>query len=228
MERDIYAMMERAIATMQGYIERGYVLANGLSGGKDSTCVMVLMLEAIRRSGHLASGVLHYITSADTTIENPTMQNHLHAVLDEVEAFVEASGLPVEVHLTKPSLASQFVVSTIGRGTLVRTPENGVRDGKRTRACAADWKVRPQGRLRAMLEKRAEASGVQEVISVIGNRLDESLSRRTAMTKRDEQADVATRQASGTLSLSAIRDWNSDDVWTLGCLQSRHCRFLVR
>ena len=90
MERDIYVMMERAIATMQGYIERGYVLANGLSGGKDSSCVMVLMLEAIRRSGHLASGVLHYITSADTTIENPTMQNHLHAVLDEVEAFVEA------------------------------------------------------------------------------------------------------------------------------------------
>ena len=180
---------------------------------------MVLMLEAIRRSGHLASGVLHYITSADTTIENPTMQNHLHTVLDEVEAFVEASGLPVEVHLTKPSLASQFVVSTIGRGTLVRTPENGVRDGKRTRACAEDWKVRPQGRLRAMLEKRAEASGVQEVISVIGNRLDESLSRRTAMTNRDEQADVATRQASGTLSLSAIRDWTSDDVWTmLGCL----------
>ncbi|CAB3807998.1 hypothetical protein LMG28614_06712 [Paraburkholderia ultramafica] len=35
MERDIYALMERAISSMQSYIERGYILATGLSGGKD-------------------------------------------------------------------------------------------------------------------------------------------------------------------------------------------------
>jgi 3'-phosphoadenosine 5'-phosphosulfate sulfotransferase (PAPS reductase)/FAD synthetase len=219
MERDIFTMMETAIATMQSYIQQGYVLANGLSGGKDSTCVMVLMLEAIRRSAHRFPDRRHYITSADTTIENPIMQNHLHAVLAEIEAYAEGIGLPIEIHSVRPSLASQFVVSTVGRGTLVRTPENGVRDGKRTRACADDWKVRPQGRLRAMLERGAQASGVREIISVIGNRLDESASRRAAMLDRSEQAGIATRQAAGTLSLSPIRDWTSDDVWTmLGCL----------
>ena len=95
MERDIFKMMEAAIATMQSYIQRGYVLANGLSGGKDSTCVMVLMLEAIRRTAHLFPDRRHYITSADTTIENPVMQNHLHAVLDEVEAYAEGIGLTI-------------------------------------------------------------------------------------------------------------------------------------
>ncbi|MFM0007328.1 hypothetical protein PQR57_41040 [Paraburkholderia dipogonis] len=136
MQRDILTMMESAIAAMQSYIERGYILATGLSGGKDSTCAMVLMLEAVRRSGQGRPGVTHYITSADTTIENPSVANFLHSMLDEVTIFLEDSGLPVEVHLAQPSLASQFVVQTIGRGTLVRTPENGVRDGKRTRACA--------------------------------------------------------------------------------------------
>ncbi|MCC8397639.1 hypothetical protein LJ656_34420 [Paraburkholderia sp. MMS20-SJTR3] len=136
MDTDIHTLVETAIASMQSYIEQGHVLAVGVSGGKDSTCAMVLMLEAVRRASHVAPGVRHYITSSDTTIENPSTANFLHAMLDEVAMFVEDSGLPVEIHVTQPSLASQFVVSTIGRGTLVRTPENGVRDGKRMRACA--------------------------------------------------------------------------------------------
>jgi 3'-phosphoadenosine 5'-phosphosulfate sulfotransferase (PAPS reductase)/FAD synthetase len=159
--------------------------------------------------------VKHYITSADTTIDNPSTANFLHSLLEEVTMFVDDTGLPVEVHLTQPSLASQFVVQTIGRGTLVRTPENGVRNGKRMRPCATSWKVQPQGRLRALLEKNAEVAGVREVISVIGNRLDESQSRSIAMITRDEQADIATRQASGSLSLSPLKDWTSDDVWTM-------------
>jgi hypothetical protein len=128
--------METAIASMQSYVEQGYVLAVGVSGGKDSTCAMVLTLEAVRRAKQGAPGARHYITSSDTTIENPSTANFLHAMLDEVALFLEDSDLPVEIHVTQPSLASQFVVSTIGRGTLVRTPENGVRDGKRMRACA--------------------------------------------------------------------------------------------
>lgn len=39
------------------------------------------------------------------------------------------------------------------------------------------------------------------------------------MIARDEQADIATRQASGSLSLSPLKYWTSDHVWTmLGCL----------
>ncbi|CAN7805261.1 phosphoadenosine phosphosulfate reductase family protein [Paraburkholderia hospita] len=219
MDRDIHTLMENAIASMQSYIEQGHVLAAGVSGGKDSTCAMVLMLEAVRRAKQVAPDVRHYITSSDTTIENPSTANFLHAMLDEVAMFVEDSGLPVEIHITKPSLASQFVVSTIGRGTLVRTPENGVRDGKRMRACADSWKLQPQGRLRARLEKEASSARVKEIINVVGTRLDESAVRRVAMTERNEQAEVATRQASGSLSLSPLKDWTSDDVWSmLGCM----------
>ena len=50
MDRDIHTLMENAIASMQSYIEQGHVLAAGVSGGKDSTCAMVLMLEAVRRA----------------------------------------------------------------------------------------------------------------------------------------------------------------------------------
>ncbi|WP_088177010.1 adenine nucleotide alpha hydrolase family protein [Paraburkholderia caledonica] len=106
MDRDIHTLMETAIESIQSYIEEGYVLAAGVSGGKDSTCAMVLMLEAVRRAKPAAPGARHYITSSDTTIENPSTANFLHAMLDEVALFLEDTDLPVEIHVTQPSLAA--------------------------------------------------------------------------------------------------------------------------
>ncbi|SAL81606.1 hypothetical protein AWB74_05997 [Caballeronia arvi] len=214
MEKEILLKMDAAINVMQRYVDQGYSLSCGYSGGKDSTCTLVLMLEAIRRANR-SSISHHHIQSADTTIENPTIANFLHSVLDELHMYIEESALPVEIHVTKPSLASQFVVSTIGRGTLVRTPENGVRDGRRTRACADSWRVRPGGRLRTLLERRAGTEGAREVITVLGLRKDESTSRSIAMEERKDSAYVAVRNRGGGLTLSPLADWSSDDVWTM-------------
>jgi DNA sulfur modification protein DndC len=213
MEQEIYSKMEAGISVMQRYIELGHSLSCAYSGGKDSTCTLVLMLEAIRRAG--GTTITHHVQSADTTIENPTIANFLHSVLDELQLYIEASALPVQIHVTTPSLASQFVVSTIGRGTLVRTPENGVRDGRRTRACADEWKVRPGGRLRTLLERRAADDGAREVITVLGLRKDESTSRAVAMAERRDSAEDAVRSRTGALTLSPLSDWTSDDVWTM-------------
>ncbi|WP_321810322.1 MULTISPECIES: hypothetical protein [unclassified Burkholderia] len=142
---EILAKMESAIDELVTLIRQGYTLSNALSGGKDSTCTAILMLEAVRRAGTDVSRE-HFVTSADTTIENPSMHWHLQAMLDEIRDAYADAGASVSVHVAKPSLASQFVVATIGRGTLPRTPENGVKNGKRIRACAADWKVDPQNR----------------------------------------------------------------------------------
>ncbi|WP_213766602.1 phosphoadenosine phosphosulfate reductase family protein [Caballeronia sp. dw_19] len=223
MDAGILVKMEVAISVMQSYIAKDYVLSCAMSGGKDSSCVMVLMLEAIRRSARHHRGS-HYILSADTTIENPAVANHLHAVLEEVQFYAESAGLPVEVHVTKPSLASQFVVSTIGRGTLVRTPENGVKDGKRIRACSDDWKVRPQGRLRTLLAREASNKGAREILTILGMRRSESASRDTAMALRGESADSVIRHDSGALTLSPLADWSTDEIWSmLGALMEPDC-----
>lgn len=59
--------MEAAISVMQRYIELGHSLSCAYSGGKDSTCTLVLMLEAIRRVG--GKTITHHVQSADTSIE---------------------------------------------------------------------------------------------------------------------------------------------------------------
>ncbi|HDR8948061.1 TPA: phosphoadenosine phosphosulfate reductase family protein [Burkholderia contaminans] len=211
---DILVKMESAIDALVGLIRQGYTLSNAMSGGKDSTCTAILMLEAVRRAGAEASRE-HFMTSADTTIENPSMHWHLQVMLDEIRDAYADADTPVSVHVAKPSLSSQFVVATIGRGTLPRTPENGVKNGRRIRACAADWKVDPQNRLRVSLERSAAAGGSGEVVTVLGNRFGESGSRATAMAARNENALKPVRNADGFLTFSPIAEWSTDCVWTM-------------
>ncbi|CAG9226194.1 phosphoadenosine phosphosulfate reductase family protein [Burkholderia vietnamiensis] len=211
---EILAKMESAIDALVALIRQGYTLSNALSGGKDSTCTAILMLEAVRRAGTDVSRE-HFVTSADTTIENPSMHWHLQAMLDEIRDANHDADVPVSVHVATPSLASQFVVATIGRGTLPRTPENGVRNGKRIRACAADWKVNPQNRLRVTLERSAAAGGSGEVVTILGNRFGESGSRATAMAARNENALSPVRNADGFLTFSPVAEWSTDCVWTM-------------
>ncbi|GJH04632.1 hypothetical protein [Paraburkholderia terrae] len=212
---EIILKMEAAIAALIGLIRIGHPLCGTVSG-KDSTCATILMLEAVRRfatTGEAQPG--HFISTADTTIENSSLARHIETMLEEIDHFADRLALSVTTHVATPSLAAQFVVSTIGRGTLVRTPQNGVRNGKRIRACASDWKLIPQGRLRAALEREAATRGDREIVTVLGTRLAESASRGTAMRERGESATAAVRDGRGALAVSPLRDWSTDDIWTM-------------
>lgn len=213
---DIQSEAEAVINVLLELIRLGHALVGTLSGGKDSSCVILLMLEAVRRAK--LAGVVqatHYISSADTTIENPAMENHLLLMHEEIRLMCARDQLPVEIHVAKPSLASQFVVTTIGRGTLVRTPENGVKDGKRIRACSQDWKSSPQIRLAQELGKRVMAQGFREPITLLGTRYDESISRASSMVKHGASAIAPVRNDKGALYLSPVAHWTIDDVWSL-------------
>ena len=203
--------MEAAIGVMMGLIAKGHALGSACSGGKDSTTATILMLEAVRRA--TATGMRqarHYITSASTGVENPAMETHLLDVHAEMKGFIAKHGLPVEVKLVKPSLAAGFVVTTIGRGTLPRFPENG-----ESRQCSVDWKVIPQQRLAKALSDEVQANGFKEMVAIIGTRFEESASRATRMTERGESEHTASRDKSGGLVLSPIAQWALQDVWDL-------------
>lgn len=106
--------MERAINALYQLILAGHALQMATSFGKDSMCTSILSMEAIRRA--TAAGVkqaVHFVTTASTTIENPAMERHVLECLDELQQFCEDRDLPVEIHIATPTLAAQFVVSTI-------------------------------------------------------------------------------------------------------------------
>ncbi len=74
MFEDILIRMEAAVAAMVNLILSGHSLCGTASVGKDSGCTTILLLEAIRR---VAAGgqpqADHFVTSANTTIENPSL-----------------------------------------------------------------------------------------------------------------------------------------------------------
>ena len=129
------SIQEQGIETLLELIRQRHSLHLRFSSGKDSTSCVVLMIEAVRRA--VAEGITttHYISSSSTGIENPLMEMHLLTVQDEMREHFSEHALPIEIYLTHPSLASSFIVTTIGRGTLPRFPENS-----KARQCAVDWK----------------------------------------------------------------------------------------
>ncbi|MFL9912056.1 adenine nucleotide alpha hydrolase family protein [Paraburkholderia sp. RL17-337-BIB-A] len=78
---DILEKMETAIAVLVGLIHAVHPLC-GTASGKDSTCATILMLEAVRRvaaTGHTQAS--HFVSSANTTIENVSLARHIETML---------------------------------------------------------------------------------------------------------------------------------------------------
>jgi len=206
--------MERGVQAIYNLIVASHPLVFAVSGGKDSTVTTIIGLEAIRRARQ--AGIVqaqHYVTTANTTVENPAMFQHLLRFLDDVSEYCERHELDVVVKIAQPSLASQFVVSTIGRGTLARTNQNSVKDGKSQRSCSTSWKVLPQIKLKKELEANAIRYGFKEPVTILGTRRSESSVRSAKMLERGESAAEVLRGATGDLTYSPIADWQTDDVW---------------
>lgn len=203
-----FPKQENAVIKLLNRIRAGHALQLSLSGGKDSTSVVFLGLEAIRRAAGEGIFTQHYISSSSTGVENAAMEVHLLEMHEELTAYIEKYRLPVEVKLVHPALAATFVVSTVGRGTLPRFPQNG-----KYRQCSVDWKVAPQQRLARELRSIVLAQTGQEPISVIGTRFEESTERKERMTERGESDELPVRDSNGFLVLSPIANWSLSDVW---------------
>lgn len=207
---DLVPHVETAVTRVQRLIEAGHSLACGFSGGKDSTVVALLCFEAMRRV-HAAGNrqPKHYVSSANTTVENPEIFWNLALAHEEIQRWVEHHELPVEVRMVEPALSARFVVTTIGRGSLPRFVANS--QGKR--ACSWSWKLVPQQRLAKQLAAEASSRGHRETITVLGVRRDESQKRGTAMQDRGDSASAPVRNSEGHLVLSLIAEWTETEVW---------------
>jgi DNA sulfur modification protein DndC len=210
--------MERVIAVILELIKSGSPQVITCSGGKDSTSVALLALEAIRRAKIMGLPSLpHQVSTSITGVENPAIEFHLHDFLDDVRSYCARHELNVTINTVEPSLATQFVTTTISRGTLIRTPQSSAKkkDGMGGRSCSSDWKVSPQKRLRSVLSNDIAAQGYGEMVTLLGTRFDESESRSRAMNQRGESETKPVRDKDGFLTLSPIATWTVDEVWEL-------------
>lgn len=201
-EESVDAKVERAVLALMEVFRAGRVLSVSFSGGKDSSVLMHLAIEAAKSAKAFCAPKV-VVISSDTGVENPEVAQLLRREHTKIRAMLTAAGVDHDVLLTQPSLASSWAVRILGGTKLPSFPGS-------SHDCAVDLKVAPMTSLRKAMFKEL---GKQSVVTAIGTRFDESAQRSKAMEERGEVAHEPYLNGEGELVISPIAFWTTDDVW---------------
>lgn len=177
------------------------------SGGKDSTLVLQMVIEAAQRAG---SGVARPIkvVANDTLVESPLVIDHLKQSLEKIRSFGGKSDLQLSTVLTRPAVDNTFWVNVIGKGYIPPT--------RNFRWCTDKMKIIPANR--TIKDLASEHGGA---VLLLGTRKSESAHRRSNIEKRNGTARMNPHDSIPKCSIFApISDLTDDEVWTV-LLQSR-------
>ena len=92
----------------------------GYSGGKDSSSMLKLVFNALKKIEifHKPVTVLY----CDTGVENPIVTTYVYETFDKLKSECKKHNIPLEFKILKPKLNDRFFVKVIGRG--YPTPTN--------------------------------------------------------------------------------------------------------
>lgn len=201
-------LVEKAQASIARLFLAGHPVVIAYSGGKDSSVCASLVLTTAKdlvESGKVSRPYV-LITTSNTLIENPEVEEHYRKEHQKMEAYGEANGFEVYTKTVTPSLASTFQVKVLsGRGMPSFAGTNT--------DCSQDLKIKPQASYRNNLFKHLAKAGLPEPVTILGTRFDESERRALNMKMRGENALEAVQNADGDLVLSPICMWSTEDVW---------------
>ena len=81
----------------------------GFSGGKDSTCMVQLIWNAL---SEIPKEKIHkkiFIISSDTLVESPKVVEQITSTLDSMEKFANKTHLPISTNLVQPVIEDTFL-----------------------------------------------------------------------------------------------------------------------
>lgn len=147
----------------------------GYSGGKDSTLLVSLVYEAMKRikeSGSELSKRVYIITS-DTMVENPIVKEYMHSSSDSINKAAKNDGLNIQADVIYPDADQTFWSRVIGLGYPTPEPPG-------FRWCTERLKINPMNKY---VNERIKESG--EIVVLLGVRKGESLTRMKTITARE-------------------------------------------
>ena len=174
----------------------------GFSGGKDSTCMVQLIWNALSQ---LPPDKLHkkiFIISSDTLVESPKVVEQITKSLDMMEKAAARSHLPISTNLVHPLIGDTFWVCLLGKG--FPAPTNLFR------WCTDRLKVRNADRF---IQERVSEYG--EAVVVLGTRKSESGTRQQLMNLYEIDGSLLSRHSkfAQTYVYTPLRDFVAEDVW---------------
>lgn len=199
------ASIRESLASLKYAFDRGLDRwAIMYSGGKDSTALVILALEAVRRE--LVSPRTVDIVYSDTGVEIPPMLDVAQRFLRHVEDLAKRENLPVSIHRIHPDADHSYWVYLLGRGY---PPPH-----QRFRWCTARLKVRPSKKL---LERLGPA---KPSVVITGVRFGESKTRDASLRAQCERGGecgqgVWFQEApqGGRSFVAPLVNWATCEVW---------------
>lgn len=163
----------KEIMVVYKHDERPWLI--GYSGGKDSTLLVSLVYEAMKRiketGAELSKRV--YVITSDTMVENPIVKNYMHSSSNSINKAAENDGLNMQADIIYPEADQTFWSRVIGLGYPTPEPPG-------FRWCTDRLKINPMNKY---VNDRIKESG--EIIVLLGVRKGESLTRMKTITARE-------------------------------------------
>lgn len=178
--------------------DRPWVVA--YSGGKDSTCVLQIVIHMLMSIKTPKKPV--YVISSDTRVEAPNVVAYVEKVLDAVRQFSADNNLPIHTEIVRPNVDQTFWAKLIGRGYPPPT--------RWFRWCTSNMKIKPS---RGAIEAIVRDFG--SVVLILGSRKAESSNRSRSMAGRaiNSRGMNPHHEIPNAFVLAPISDWSTDDVW---------------
>jgi DNA sulfur modification protein DndC len=191
---------------IENTLRAGSPLILGYSAGKDSSCLLNLVLSVAIQLKAEGIRTPIIVTHSNTLVENPEIERLALSEIRKIREYMRKEGIEGLVMVGTPALSQSWAVRVIGGRALPPFP-----DGRRD--CTSDWKIRVSENNLRDASKHYEGKGFAEPVVCTGVRLGESIARDQAIKDRGERADKPWRNDEGRLMLSPILHWSLDDVW---------------
>ena len=147
----------------------------GYSGGKDSTLLVSLVYEAMKRLKMAGSKLTKtiYIITSDTMVENPIVKDYMHYSSDSINRAAQKDKLNIQASVIYPDDDQTFWSRVIGLGYPTPEPPG-------FRWCTERLKINPMNKF---VNERIKES--KEIVILLGVRKGESLTRMKTITARE-------------------------------------------
>jgi DNA sulfur modification protein DndC len=173
----------------------------GFSGGKDSTMLLQIVWNALKKIEPVLLTRQIYVVCNDTLVENPRIVKFINKTLKRIQKEANLNHFPIIVHQTMPNLENTFWVKLIGLGYPA--------PNKFYRWCTERLKIDPTTRF-----IKETASMNEEAIILLGTRSDESSNRAASIKKHEIKGQRLRKHMLPNVFVYApIKDVTTNELW---------------
>lgn len=191
-------------------IRKKYICVSGVSFGKDSTVLLLAALNAhieLMNEGLLDNKSPFVVTHIDTLVENHLLQMLARDQIEQLKAFCEQNNINLDICIGKPALSRQWA-------SLFLSGLKIISSARTNNDCSQILKVDNARIIERSIEKKYK----NQVTTLIGSRLDESVARKFKMQSKGTDKVTVESLIDGNEAdrvYAPIMEMTDDNVWML-------------